>query len=226
MNIDTEDNYTRRISNFLDWAHERLSKEMKEIDKIEQECGSPEWFKDKKKPGRVAKSDEHKRSVCEEIHELRHSGRSLVDALRIVGISSTTYRKWRTSIGMPLFRSKKKNSKPRRTTKPRDMELLAKGAYELFKTGISCESVARKLKSSRNTIRKALWMHGLEMPSKNAPKFSVDDVLKLSATGLTTSAIGQRFNCSRQAISDKIIKAGYKYSKTTKQYIKIKQPKL
>jgi DNA-binding CsgD family transcriptional regulator len=222
MNIDTEDNYTRRISNFLDWAHRRLTEEMEEINKMEQECGSPEWFKDKKKPGRVAKSDEHKRSVCEEIHQLRHSGKSLIDALRTVGISSTTYRQWRTSIGMPLFRSNKKNSKPRPTTKPRDMKVLARDAHKLFQAGMTCEAVARKLKSSRNTIRKALKMQGLKMPSKNAPKFSVNDVLELSAQGLTTSKIGKRFNCSRQAVSDKLIKAGYKYSKETKQYNKTK----
>jgi len=220
----TEENYeSRRISNFLDWAHKIICKEIEQIDQMEAECGDASWFDENKKPGRVAKTVDQKIEICQRVDSLRDSGSTMKSALKTVGISDTAYHKYRNSAGLGKYLIKgAKGTKPkiRRTTKPRDMGALARDAYDLILSGMTCENAAKELKSSRKTIRKAMRMNGInELPSKRQ-RFDVKDILALSKEGMTTSDIGKKFNCSRQAISERMLKAGYKYDKKTKKYSK------
>lgn len=60
------------------------------------------------------------------------------------------------------------------------------------------------------------------LPDRRKQKaiFEIEDALELARQGLSTKQIGDHFNCTRQAISEKLRKAGYKYDKKRKDYVK------
>ena len=94
-----EENYeTRRVSNFLDWAHKKLNEEVKQIDEMEAEYGTAEWTKPSRQtPGRVGKafSIPEKLEIISSVDALRDQGFSNRSACKVLGISKATYLLYR-----------------------------------------------------------------------------------------------------------------------------------
>lgn len=101
-----------------------------------------------------------------------------------------------------------------------DMKALAVDANNLLLQGITCTQAARQLNTTEYTMRRALKMAGIKQWPNKKQMFQIEEVLELAKQGYTTQQLGQKFNCTRQAISEKLRKNGYKYDKQRKEYIK------
>jgi len=94
-----ENSEARRVSNFLDWAHEKLTAEIRQIEEMEKEHGTGEWCK----PTRGQKTRSQKLRIIDEIDELRRDGSGLKPAAKLCGICKTTYFQWREQLGLGKF---------------------------------------------------------------------------------------------------------------------------
>jgi DNA-binding CsgD family transcriptional regulator len=114
--------------------------------------------------------------------------------------------------------------KPKVNNKPKkywgDMIKLGKSSHKLLLEGFTFRQTSEKLGSTEYTIRRALKMAGLHEFSNKKKMFEINEALSLANDGLTTREIGERFNCTRQAISEKLRRFGYKFNKSTKKYEK------
>ncbi len=96
-----EDNSeSRRVGNFLDWAHQRIAAEMKQIEEMEKEHGTGEWYTPTE---RNYKTRSQKLRIIDEIDELRRDGSGLKPAAKLCGIGKTTYVRWREQLGLGKF---------------------------------------------------------------------------------------------------------------------------
>jgi DNA-binding NarL/FixJ family response regulator len=103
-------------------------------------------------------------------------------------------------------------------------ESLQAQVVELLRKGYDLERIGNELNLTEYKMRRLVGMAGAEelLPDKRKQKaiFDIEDALRLAKEGLTTRQIGEHFNCTRQAISEKLRKAGYKYNKQRKEYEK------
>jgi transposase len=102
----TEENYeTRRVSNFLDWAHKKLNEEVKQIEEMEAEYGTAVWHKKpNKQRGVPALSLEEKQKLVGSVDELRANGMTAKEACAKFGKGYNSYCKYRKDLGLPPYK--------------------------------------------------------------------------------------------------------------------------
>lgn len=117
-----------------------------------------------------------------------------------------------------------KRKKPEKVIKQekywKDMKLLAAAAHDLLLDGCTCVNAARQLKTSEYTMRRALKMAGITQWPNKKEMFLLDEALELANKGFTATELAKKYNCTRQAVSEKFRKNGYKYNKLKKGYFK------
>ena len=94
---------SRRVGNFLDWAHQRIAAEMKQIEEMEKEHGTGEWYRPSGERVRNIRTRSQKIRIIDEIDELRRDGSGLKPAAKLCGIGKTTYVRWREQLGLGKF---------------------------------------------------------------------------------------------------------------------------
>lgn len=94
-NIQMSDSYLSRISSFIEWAHDKISNEIKKNEEIEQEFGTAEYQSEKKLRTHTHLDHRDKMLVVDEIERLRAEGDKVYCACNKVGIHVQTYYKWR-----------------------------------------------------------------------------------------------------------------------------------
>nr|BAR32626.1 hypothetical protein [uncultured Mediterranean phage uvMED] len=95
--------YNQGIGNFLEWAHERIVKEMKTNEAAIAEFGESEVY-GREPLYRVHTTDNNQRmGLVKEIDKLRRLGMSATLACKQVGISRSSYNKFRTKLELKPF---------------------------------------------------------------------------------------------------------------------------
>jgi len=114
-----ENSEARRVGNFLDWAYEKLNKELCQIEAMEAEFGTAEWSETYThyRNGTTARSHKEKRRIIKEVDDLRRSGCSLRTAAKLCGIGSTTYHDYRKECGLKNFKKGVKGTRPKRKSR-------------------------------------------------------------------------------------------------------------
>jgi|TARA_E500000318_G_scaffold21495_2_gene21944 hypothetical protein len=91
-------------SKFLDWAYERIKQEVQEIENMEKQFGTAEWYIASQRKGRPARvSGEEKLRLVNEIDKYRNSGYTYKIACECAGVPQGTYSKWRNDLGLGKY---------------------------------------------------------------------------------------------------------------------------
>jgi len=98
INEDILTNDRGSQSKFLDWAHERIQKEIDEIEFMEKEYGTAEWYIPETKRGRPPATDEEKRDAVARVDELRGQGYTYRIACECCGVETSSYTRWRKEL--------------------------------------------------------------------------------------------------------------------------------
>lgn len=94
-NIEMSDSYLNRISSFMKWAHEKISKEIEKNEELEQEFGTAKYQSENKLRTHTHLDHREKMLVVDEIDRFRGEGDKVYCACEKVGIHPQTYYKWR-----------------------------------------------------------------------------------------------------------------------------------
>ena len=95
--------YNQGIGTFLEWAHERIEKEIKLNDEAVAEFGEKEIY-GSELAYRMHTTDNNQRmGLVNEIDKLRRLGMSATLACKEVGISRSSYNKFRTKLELKPF---------------------------------------------------------------------------------------------------------------------------
>jgi len=97
---------------------------------------------------------------------------------------------------------------------------LANTVNQMHHEGIEMSDICKELKTTEYTIRRALRFAKIKILKNRKQMFDIEEALYLANQGYSTSQLGERFNCTRQAISEKLRKNGYTYNKQLKGYTK------
>lgn len=100
------ENYeSRRVSNFLDWAHRRLTQEIQEIEEMEKEHGNANWKKEENPNlGRPARTMDQKVEVFNAVNALREKGQSIRSSCKEMGLSPDTYYNISKELNLPFWK--------------------------------------------------------------------------------------------------------------------------
>lgn len=104
INEDIFFNDRSHQGHFLDWAFERISKEVNEIEAMEEEFGTAEWFNPQKRNGRPSISDEEKREIVDDVDRFRDQGYAYKLACELADVPQGTYSKWRHHLNMEPYK--------------------------------------------------------------------------------------------------------------------------
>ena len=91
LNSAPIDSYSASISSFMNWAAERIAKEVEDNERIEAKGGKPVFYS-------VRYNDEEKELIVKTIDQLKKEGHQVVDAARRFNIHSTTYYTWKRKL--------------------------------------------------------------------------------------------------------------------------------
>lgn len=95
--------YNEGIGNFLEWAHGRIVKEMKMNEAAVAEFGEDEIY-GREPLYRMHTTDDNQRmGLVKEIDKLRRIGMSATLACKEVGISRSSYNKFRKKLNLPPY---------------------------------------------------------------------------------------------------------------------------
>ena len=95
--------YNQGIGTFLEWAHKRIEREMKMNEAVIAEFGENEVY-GKEPLYRMHTTDDSQRmGLVKEIDKLRRLGMSATLACKEVGISRSSYNKFRTKLELKPF---------------------------------------------------------------------------------------------------------------------------
>ena len=100
-------NHSQSISSFMQWASERIAKEVAENEAYRQQTG--EFFEVKKlRSRRKLISEREKLEVIAQVDSLRDRGESSKAACITINIHPTTYSLWRKNAGMGNYQKPRK----------------------------------------------------------------------------------------------------------------------
>lgn len=91
-------------SKFLDWAYQRIKQEVEEIESMEEEFGTAEWYIASQRKGRPTVNNEDKLRIVNEIDKYRNSGYTYRIACECAGVPQGTYSKWRRDLGLGKYK--------------------------------------------------------------------------------------------------------------------------
>ena len=92
------------ISNFIKWAQERISREVQENEKIEEESGEANYLPDSVFARFYTKQD--KLNAINGVNYYRDQGMRMPAACKKYGISTSSYGKWRRELKLPVYKRK------------------------------------------------------------------------------------------------------------------------
>ena len=92
------------ISNFIKWAQERISREVQENEKIEEESGEANYLPDSVFARFYTKQD--KLNAINGVNYYRDQGMRMPAACKKYGISTSSYGKWRRQLKLPVYKRK------------------------------------------------------------------------------------------------------------------------
>ena len=92
------------ISNFIKWAQERISREVQENEKIEEESGEANYLPDSVFARFYTKQD--KLNAINGVNYYRDQGMRMPAACKKYGISTSSYGKWRRELKLPVHKRK------------------------------------------------------------------------------------------------------------------------
>jgi 4-diphosphocytidyl-2C-methyl-D-erythritol kinase len=96
--IEPLDSYAKSISNFMNWAAERIAKEVEDNERIEEQAGTREFIPGSGRQVRRNYTTEEKAHIVSEIDKLRAHGLNPVLASRELGIYNSTYYAWKRKL--------------------------------------------------------------------------------------------------------------------------------
>ena len=90
---------------FLDWAHERIKKEIEDIEYMEEEYGTAEWTipTGQRRPS-PRLTDEQKLKLIEQVDGPRDDGYTYRLACECCDVAHSSYTKWRNKFGLPEYK--------------------------------------------------------------------------------------------------------------------------
>mgnify|MGYP003108981709 FL=1 len=95
---------TRGIGNFLEWAHQRIVREMKTNELAKAEFGEEEVYGEKpSERRRITRNNNERMGLVKEIDKLRRLGMTCSLACKSVGISRSSYNKFRVKLKLEPF---------------------------------------------------------------------------------------------------------------------------
>jgi hypothetical protein len=92
------------ISNFIKWAQERISREVEENEKIEEESGEANYLPDSVFARFYTKQD--KINAINGVNYYRDQGMRMPAACKKYGICTSSYGKWRRELKLPVYKRK------------------------------------------------------------------------------------------------------------------------
>ena len=92
------------ISNFIKWAQERISREVEENEKIEEESGEANYLPDSVFARFYTKQD--KVNAINGVNYYRDQGMRMPAACKKYGICTSSYGKWRRELKLPVYKRK------------------------------------------------------------------------------------------------------------------------
>lgn len=98
LNAEPMDSYGTNISRFMNWAAERIAKEVEENERVEAQAGTREFIPGS---GRAKKQDytrDEKLAIVNAVTALREQGYTVVSATDHFGIHNTTYYTWKRKL--------------------------------------------------------------------------------------------------------------------------------
>lgn len=82
----------------MNWAAERLAKEVDDNERIEKLTGTREFIPSSREIAKVIYTDEEKYDIVNGIDELRSQGQTLKEALCDFDIHNSTYYQWKRQL--------------------------------------------------------------------------------------------------------------------------------
>ena len=95
-NAETFDSYGLSISRFMNWAAERIAKEVEDNERIEKNGGKVDFLYHA--GSGVTYTDEEKAAIIKTVDELREQGYPVVAATKRFRIHNTTYYTWKRQL--------------------------------------------------------------------------------------------------------------------------------
>lgn len=98
LNTEPLDSHAASISRFMNWAAERIAKEVEDNERIEKITGTREFIPSSRELAKVDYTEEEKINTINGIDKLRAEGQPLRQAIQSFGIHNTTYYKWKREL--------------------------------------------------------------------------------------------------------------------------------
>ena len=95
IHTEMHDTYFNKISSFMEWANDRIEKEIKQNEEMESEHGDSSFVSKTKTRTHVDLGLPEKKLIVEEIDSYRNEGDTVPEACSKLGIHEQTYYKWR-----------------------------------------------------------------------------------------------------------------------------------
>lgn len=98
VKAEVVDSYSATISRFMNWAAERIAREVEENERVEAQAGTRDFIPGS---GDAKKQDytlQEKIDILEGVDKLRSQKMTLARAVKDFGIHTSTYYKWKKDI--------------------------------------------------------------------------------------------------------------------------------
>ena len=112
VNEDILLNDSANMSGFLNWAFERIQKEIQDIEAMENEYGTAVWYQEQTRRSPVNFTDEEKRTRVAEVDKLRDEGYTFRLACECKDISKDQYAKWRRELKLNAYQKGAQGTRP------------------------------------------------------------------------------------------------------------------
>ena len=96
INTQVLDSHAASISRFMNWAAERIAKEVEDNERLEAEAGTRDFVPPRRR--RRQYTQEEKLSIIKRVDELREQGKSLRSAVKEFDIHDTMYYQWKRKL--------------------------------------------------------------------------------------------------------------------------------
>ena len=96
LNTETLDSHAASISRFMNWAAERIAKEVEDNERLEAKAGTRDFVPPRR--CRRQYTQEERLSIIKRVDELREQGKSLRSAVKELDIHDTMYYQWKRKL--------------------------------------------------------------------------------------------------------------------------------
>ena len=86
------------ISRFMNWAAERIAKEVEDNERIEAQAGTRDFIPGSRFTKKQDFTEDEKLAIIKTVDEMREQGYTVIQAVKQFGIHNTTYYTWRRQL--------------------------------------------------------------------------------------------------------------------------------